>query len=66
HDQNVVMAPPMAGAMTGARRAGQVSNAMARIRSLVSLDRSTAQPADRDHHGSAHALEHPHRHQHGQ
>ena len=36
HDANVAIAPPSAGAMTGAASAGQVSMAMARTRSDLS------------------------------
>ena len=36
HDANVAIAPPSAGATTGAARAGQVSSAIARTRSALS------------------------------
>ena len=42
HVANVAIAPPNAGAMTGAASAGQVSSAMARTRSDLSEYRNTA------------------------
>ena len=42
HEPSVAMPPPSTGATTGAASAGQVNSAMARTRSDLPLNRSTA------------------------
>ena len=65
-EPTVAIAPPRAGATTGAASAGHVSSAMARTRSVLALKRSTASLPTGTIMRAADALQHPHADQHRQ